>query len=174
VFDVAELVASCVGALDETEPRQVITGLVRRAVARSTEVAAALAPAEPGISLLHTSPQLTIINFVWRAGMALPPHDHRMWAVIGIYGGREANTLYRRTVDEPARIEQSGGRELDEGDVLVLGREAIHSVANPLARMTGAIHVYGGDFVHEPRSQWGPGDLQERPYDLAYFESLFC
>jgi predicted metal-dependent enzyme (double-stranded beta helix superfamily) len=31
---------------------------------------------------------------------------------------------------------------------------------------TGAIHVYGGDFVDQPRSQWGPGPIEERPYDL--------
>ena len=29
----------------------------------------------------------------------------------------------------------------------------------------GAIHVYGGDFINQPRSQWGPGPLEERPYD---------
>ena len=25
---------------------------------------------------------------------------------------------------------------------------------------------YGGDFVNQPRSQWGPGDLVERPFDM--------
>jgi predicted metal-dependent enzyme (double-stranded beta helix superfamily) len=50
--------------------------------------------------------------------------------------------------------------------VLVLGRDAIHAVTNPLAGLTGAIHVYGGDFVNEPRSQWGPGPIEERPYDI--------
>ena len=29
--------------------------------------------------------------------MAIYPHEHRMWAVIGLYGGREDNTFYRRS-----------------------------------------------------------------------------
>ena len=29
--------------------------------------------------------------------MALNPHDHRMWAVIGMYGGQEDNAFYRRS-----------------------------------------------------------------------------
>ena len=32
---------------------------------------------------------LTILNVVWTPGMAVYPQDHRMWAVIGLYGGRE-------------------------------------------------------------------------------------
>ena len=28
--------------------------------------------------------------------MVFKPHDHRMWAVIGIYSGREENTFFRR------------------------------------------------------------------------------
>jgi hypothetical protein len=33
--------------------------------------------------------------------------------------------------------------------------------------------VYGGDFVNQPRSQWGPGDLVERPYDLEAINRQF-
>ena len=38
---------------------------------------------------------------------------------------------------------------------------------------TSAIHVYGGDFISQPRSQWGPGPLEERPYDLDLLRSQF-
>jgi hypothetical protein len=31
---------------------------------------------------------------------------------------------------------------------------------------TGAIHIYGGDFVGTRRSQWDVETLQEQPYDL--------
>jgi predicted metal-dependent enzyme (double-stranded beta helix superfamily) len=86
-----------------------------------------------------------------------------MWAVIGIYGGAEDNTMFKRG---PERIQRSGGRTIRESDVLALGADAIHSVANPERRFTGAIHVYGGDFVNQPRSQWDPDTLLEQPYDL--------
>jgi hypothetical protein len=40
-------------------------------------------------------------------------------------------------------------------------------VRNPAqSSYTGAIHVYGGDFVATPRSQWDPATLSEEPYDL--------
>jgi hypothetical protein len=38
-------------------------------------------------------------------------------------------------------------------------------VHNSLDRVTGAIHVYGGDFFRQPRSQWGPGERVEQPYN---------
>jgi predicted metal-dependent enzyme (double-stranded beta helix superfamily) len=98
--------------------------------------------------------------------MRLFPHDHRMWAAIGIYDGQEDNTFFRRSGPDHRTLTESGGKELATGDVLVLGDDAIHSVANPKTHLTGAVHVYGGDFVNEPRSQWGPGPLEERPYDM--------
>ncbi|HEX8802616.1 MAG TPA: hypothetical protein VF743_00445 [Acidimicrobiales bacterium] len=172
MFDVDELIASCREARAEAEPHRAIREVLARVVSRPGEVADALLPPEGGLQLLYRSPEVTILNVVWAPGMRLYPHDHRMWAAIGIYTGQEDNTFYRRTrpatqlaPGERALVE-SGGRELTTGDVLVMGDDAIHAVANPRDRLTGAIHVYGGDFVDEPRSQWGPGPEVERPYDM--------
>jgi hypothetical protein len=33
--------------------------------------------------------------------------------------------------------------------------------------------VYGGDFVNQPRSQWGPGDLVERPFSMDQLRRQF-
>jgi len=42
----------------------------------------------------------------------------------------------------------------------------IHSVTNPIPRLTGAIHVYGGDFFNPARrSEWDPETLLEQPWD---------
>jgi predicted metal-dependent enzyme (double-stranded beta helix superfamily) len=49
----------------------------------------------------------------------------------------------------------------------------IHSVTNPIARLTGAIHVYGGDFFGAERSEWDPETLQEGRYDAAKAMRLF-
>jgi hypothetical protein len=55
-----------------------------------------------------------------------------------------------------------------------LGPDIIHSVINPVRRLTGAIHVYGGDFFVATHSRWDPERLLEEPYDgkrlLALFE----
>jgi predicted metal-dependent enzyme (double-stranded beta helix superfamily) len=97
-----------------------------------------------------------------------------MWAVIGIYTGREDNIFWRRPVDDPGgRIEAAGARALSEREVVPLGPDVIHSVINPVSRLTGAIHVYGGDFFAVPHSQWDPERLLEEPYDVERLLALF-
>ena len=59
----------------------------------------------------------------------------------------------------------SGGKVLRERDVVLLGDDTIHAVHNPARRCAGAIHVYGGDFIAQPRSQWDEATLTEAPYD---------
>ena len=39
-------------------------------------------------------------------------------------------------------------------------------VTNPLPRLTGALHVYGGDFFGAERSEWDPETLIEGRYDV--------
>jgi predicted metal-dependent enzyme (double-stranded beta helix superfamily) len=97
--------------------------------------------------------------------MTIAPHNHHMWAVIGIYTGREDNIFWRRLPD--GRVEAAGAQSLCERDAVPLGREIIHSVTNPIARLTGAIHIYGGDFFATPRSEWDAETLTEHAYDSA-------
>ena len=123
----------------------------------------ALRPQQGGFTLLLHEPDLTVLHVVWAPGMRIYPHDHRMWATIGIYAGREDNAFYRRATDDRSTLVESGGKQLGVGDVVTLGDDTIHSVANTSGVLTAAIHVYGGDFVNEPRSQWGPGPERERP-----------
>jgi predicted metal-dependent enzyme (double-stranded beta helix superfamily) len=95
-------------------------------------------------------------------------------AVIGIYAGREDNIFWRRVPEaDGARIEAAGAKSLGERDAEPLGRDVIHTVTNPLARLTGAIHVYG-DFYAVARSEWDPETLSERPYDVEKNVRLFA
>jgi predicted metal-dependent enzyme (double-stranded beta helix superfamily) len=115
----------------------------------------------------YRSDQLTILNVIWAPFMTLLPHDHRMWAVIGIYTGREDNIFWRRIEHEQGgKIEAAGARALGHRDTCPLGRDIIHSVTNPIPRLTGAIHVYGGEFFTTPRSEWEPETLLEQPFSV--------
>jgi predicted metal-dependent enzyme (double-stranded beta helix superfamily) len=167
MLDLDDIVDRCVQAVAEPEPRLAIREVLERAVAGS---AAASVEPRPGLNFLHRSPELTVIDVIWPPVMTLFPHDHRMWAAIAIYGGQEQNSFFRR---DGARIVASGGKELRERDVLLLGDDTIHSVHNPGRNYTGAIHVYGGDFVAQPRSQWDPETLAEEPWDLDAVLSEF-
>jgi hypothetical protein len=71
------------------------------------------------------------------------------------------------------KIEAAGAKSLGQGDVEPLDRDIIHTVTNPLARLTGAVHVYGGDFFAAVRSEWDPLTLLERPYDVQKNIKLF-
>ncbi len=170
-FDVDELIADCRGALAADQPHIAVRDVLDRVVAQRAQVADALGRDEGGIETLHTSPELTMLNVVWTPGMRLFPHDHRMWAAIGIYGGTEDNEFFRRA---GGALEPSGGKSVAAGEVLLLGDDAIHAVANPLSSFTGAIHVYGGDFFAEPRREWDPDTFEERPYDVDHARQVFA
>ena len=62
---------------------------------------------------------------------------------------------------------------MSERAALPLGHDIIHSVTNPISRLTGAIHVYGGDFFVVPRKEWDPERLIEQPYDVQRTFQLF-
>ena len=106
--------------------------------------------------------------------MTLLPHNHQMWAVIGLYTGREDNIFWRRRRgDENGRVEAAGAKALSAKECTPLGKDIIHSVTNPIPRLTGAIHIYGGDFFNEPRSEWNAETLVEVPYDVEKTLRLF-
>jgi len=171
MFDTDTLISDCQDAINDVDPRGAARDVLLRRLRDTDDVATALGKDEAGLNVLFNAPHLTVLNVIWAPGMTLYPHDHRMWAAIGVYGGSEDNTLYRRG---PDRIAAAGGRLLKAGDVFNLGAEAIHAVHNPERRFTGAIHVYGGDFLNTPRSQWDPDGLQEQPWNLAQVKEQFA
>jgi predicted metal-dependent enzyme (double-stranded beta helix superfamily) len=174
MFDVDEFIEACIAANGEDEPRRAVREVLERAVSAPGDVADALAPTEAGFTLLHHTADLTVLHVVWAPKMQIHPHDHRMWAAIGIYAGQEDNAFYRRSGPEQRHLTESGGKQLAVGDTVLLGDDTIHGVANPSVGLTGAIHIYGGDFIEQPRSQWGPGPLVERPYDMEDTRRTFA
>ena len=172
MFDIDEFVADCRIALGENQPSLAMKELLERTMERDREVAAALGePEVADLTLLHASPELTILNAVWAPHMTLYPHNHNMWAVIGIYGGQEDNTFWRRA--QPGLV-LSGGKELRHRDVAVLGHNIIHSVSNPGRTFTAAIHVYAGDYLNAQRSEWDPETHEERPFDFQGARRVFA
>jgi len=168
---VDDIVDRCRMALAETSAVLAVRDVLDELVASPAEIADALGPVERGgITPLHRGADLTVLHVAWTPGMALNPHDHRMWAVIAMYGGQEDNAFYRRRAPG---LEPSGGRELRTGEVLALGDDVIHSVANTRREFAVALHVYGGDFFSAERSEWDTDTFEERPRDLERTRRLF-
>ena len=165
MFDKDRFIEDCRAALAERTPQDAIRELVERAVREPAGIVRALgAPTRSGVETVYHAPDLTILNLSWGPLMKVRPHEHRMWAIIGIYGGCEQNTFFRRNGQG---LDQHGTRELSAGDAVRLGPDAIHAVVNPLDSITSAIHVYLGDFFAMARSEWHPETLVEGPYDMA-------
>jgi predicted metal-dependent enzyme (double-stranded beta helix superfamily) len=175
VFDLDRFIEDCRAAVREDSSHRAAREVLARANAEPASIIAALGePSRAGVTPLYKSPEVTILNVVWGKGMTIMPHDHRMWAVIGVYTGREDNIFWRRLPGEDGGlIEAAGAKSLGERCAEPLGRDIIHSVTNPLSRLTAAIHVYGGDFYGVERTEWDPETLRERPYDFELHRRLF-
>ena len=170
-MDIDRFVEDCVAANGEADAQAAVNEVLAKTVSNPASVIAALGePVKAGLNVLLRSPTLTIFAATWTPQMNLMPHNHLMWANIGIYTGREDNIFWKRNTDG---IEAFGADALFEKDTAMLPEDALHSVTNPLLRFTGGIHIYGGDFFNTTRSQWDPETLEEQPSDGAVIRGIF-
>lgn len=175
MFETERFIADCRSAFAADSSHKAIREVLAQAMSEPAKVLKDLGePQRAGIRTLFHSESLTILNVVWAPGMIVMPHNHRMWAVIGIYSGREDNVFWRRIPGEPNRIEAAGAKALCEKDAVPLGFDVIHSVINPIDKLTGAIHIYGGgDFFAAERSEWDSLTLDEHRHDGARTLRIF-
>src|SRR5690349_17509542 len=161
-FDRERFVADCQSCLAESDPQAAVRDVLARELSDPAAVRRALGePKEAGFDVLLRSPKITIFAAKWAPRMNLPPHNHLMWAVIGIYAGREDNIFWKRSAHAAGGrgLASGGARALFEGDIAELPADVIHSVTNPLSRFAGGLHLYGGDFFATERSQWNAETL---------------
>ncbi len=163
-FDVDRFLDDVKRARQDADSQKSVQEVLARAVSEPAAVLHGLGePMQAGIHTLYRADDLTILNVIWAPLMLLLPHNHNMWATIGIYSGREDNITWER---QGPVVEAASAASLSEKDVFPLPETAIHSVTNPIERLTGAIHIYGGDFFAKPRSEWDAETLRERPFDI--------
>ena len=176
MFDLENFIEDCKSAIQKDPTHCTVADLLRGAMSNPSDVMTALGePTSSGLNTIYKSSELTILNVVWKPEMVLMPHDHNMWATIGIYTGREDNVFWRRIKDDPkGRIEAAGAKALATGDVAPLGKDVIHSVINPIPRLTGALHIYGGDFFEAERLEWEAEGLTEQRFDPEVLKARFA
>jgi predicted metal-dependent enzyme (double-stranded beta helix superfamily) len=166
MFDLDQFIADCCAAVGADKSHKSVRDVIARAVSDPAAILKRLGePTRAALQTLYRSEELTILNLVWAPYMTLMPHNHNMWGVIGIYTGREDNIFWRRPADPAGKLEAAGAKALGQGDVEPMGHNLIHSVTNPIPRLTAAIHVYGGDFFATERSEWDPETFDERRWD---------
>ncbi len=170
-FDKDEFVTECLAAVRSGGgAHHAVKEIVDRTVSNPSAIEAEVGDrtVSPMMTIWHRSDELTALHIVWPPGVDLFAHDHNMWAVIGIYGGREDNQFYRRLED--GRIEPHTGKTIRQRDVVMLGSDVVHSVANPTREWTAALHVYGGEFFTTPRTMWSKDTYEPMPLDIDFIK----
>lgn len=178
---IAEFVAACRAVVDEGDAvRSRLATLVADLVADHD----ALADAVPAFSHVPTSPRgwqlggehvchrdetLTVMVLDTLPGVAQPPHDHAMTAIIGVFEGCEDQRFWSRTA---TGIEPAAGRALAAGESVTLGERAIHAIS-AADRPARAVHVYLGDIYAVDRSIFDPETLVEHPMTDDRYDD-FC
>jgi predicted metal-dependent enzyme (double-stranded beta helix superfamily) len=174
MFDLQRFIVDCETACTVGDQRAARETMAAAMNDRSAVAAALGEPKRAGIEILYRSATATILNLVWGPQMTVRPHNHHMWAVIGIYGGREDNIFWRLLpADARWPLEAAGASSLMPGDTCSLGKDIIHSVTNPLHKLTGALHVYAGDFLDQEREEWDDETLISCPYDMPRARRMF-
>ncbi len=119
MFDLDRFIADCGAAVAGDSSHKAAREIVARAVSDPAAVLARIGePQRAGVEPLYHSETLTILNVVWGPRMTVIPHNHLMWAVIGVYTGREDNIFWRRLPADPqgradtGRIEAAGARSI--------------------------------------------------------------
>ena len=171
ISEMQKFIEECISASKDSEPQLAIEALLKRNLSEPRDMLNAIGePTEAGLKVFLRSKELTIFAATWTPQMNLMPHNHLMWANIGIYTGREDNILWKRTKEG---LVAKDVQCLFAGDVARLHTNAIHSVTNPLRRFTGGLHIYGGDFFATERSQWDAETLHEEPSNGEVIRQLF-
>jgi predicted metal-dependent enzyme (double-stranded beta helix superfamily) len=105
---------------------------------------------------------LCLFSLVIPAGAETPVHDHLAWGLIGVYRGRQHETVYRRLDDgadeERARLEIAREQEMKAGEFysLVPPRDDIHFVKTVSDEPSVSIHLLANDTACVWRHRFDP------------------
>jgi predicted metal-dependent enzyme (double-stranded beta helix superfamily) len=117
---------------------------------------------------------LTLFSLVIPAGAETPVHDHLAWGLIGVYRGRQHETVYRRVDDgaDDARadLEVSRRHTMDTGEFYALlpPRDDIHYVKTVSDVPSVSIHLLANDTACVWRHRFEPATGSVKAFRSGY------
>jgi len=117
---------------------------------------------------------LCLFSLVVPAGAATPVHDHLAWGMVGVYRGRQDETVYRRLDDgrDPVRadLEIAKRRTLGPGEFYTLLPPAddIHYVQTVSETASISIHLLANDTACIWRHRFDPASGAVTPFRSGY------
>jgi 3-mercaptopropionate dioxygenase len=117
---------------------------------------------------------LTLFSLVIPAGAETPVHDHLAWGLIGVYRGRQHETVYRRLDDgaDKARadLEVSRAQTMETGEFYALlpPRDDIHFVKTVSDVPSVSIHLLANDTACVWRHRFDPAGGTVKAFRSGY------
>jgi predicted metal-dependent enzyme (double-stranded beta helix superfamily) len=117
---------------------------------------------------------LCLFSLVVPAGAATPVHDHLAWGVVGVYRGRQEETIYRRLDDgrdeRQARLEIARQQVVDAGEFYTLlpPTDDIHYVRTVSDGPSVSIHLLANDTACVWRHRFDPAAGTVAPFRSGY------
>src|SRR5437763_6356594 len=117
---------------------------------------------------------LCLFSLVVPAGAAAPVHDHLAWGLVGVYRGRQDETVYRRLDDgrdaARATLEIAKQQTLGPGDFYALlpPTDDIHYVRTISETASIYIHLLADDTECVWRHRFDPDTGQVTPFRSGY------
>lgn len=117
---------------------------------------------------------LTLFSLVIPAGAATPVHDHLAWGLIGVYRGRQHETVYRRLDDGDdetlADLEVAGTATVNAGEFYALlpPRDDIHLVKTLSDVPSVSIHLLANDTACVWRHRFLPDTGEVQAFRSGY------
>lgn len=118
--------------------------------------------------------ELCLFSLVVPAGAATPVHDHLAWGLIGLYRGRQDETIYRRVDDGAvaghAELQVAARQELDAGGMypLLPPDGDIHRVRTISEGASVSIHLLANDTACVWRHRFDPDAGTVQPFRSGY------
>jgi len=117
---------------------------------------------------------LCLFSLVVPSGSTTPVHDHLAWGLIGLYRGRQAETVYRRldngAIDGEARLEVTVEQDVEQGEFFALlpPDGDIHRVSTISEEPSVSIHLLANDTACVWRHSYNPDAGTVTPFRSGY------
>lgn len=117
---------------------------------------------------------LCLFSLVIPPGAETPVHDHLAWGLIGVYQGRQDETVYRRLDDggdaTKATLEVARRHTVDRGQfyALIPPRDDIHYVKTVSAEPSISIHLLANDTACVWRHRYDPSTGDVKAFRSGY------
>ncbi|PYR93840.1 MAG: hypothetical protein DMF84_08520 [Acidobacteria bacterium] len=121
-----------------------------------------------------TDGSLTLFSLVVPAGAETPVHDHLAWGLVGVYRGRQHETVYRRLDDghdeTRAVLEVSRTRAMNKGEFysLLPPLDDIHYVKTVSEGPSVSIHLLANDTACVWRHRFEPSTGEVQAFRSGY------